>query len=67
MHLVLVLTQGSLNSKLLSLRGLPRYLYSPSCLEGMFSETQEHEGIKNGRGVENPDRKVGLDLTGGGK
>ena len=36
MHLVLVLTQGSLNSKLLSLRGLPRYLYSPSCREGMF-------------------------------
>jgi hypothetical protein len=34
----------------------------------MFSETRRGtEGIKKGRGVENPDRKVGLDFIGGGK
>ena len=50
MHLVLVLTQGSLNSELLSLRGLPRYLYSPSCREEKFSETQKHKGHKKRTG-----------------
>src|SRR5215218_4384388 len=31
-----------------------RCLYSPSCREGSFSETQRLSGRKKGRGVENP-------------